>query len=474
MALSKQVVVVKKKRPRATWFERLMAAIALINLILVLFNLSYIPYRDHYLQLFPETTVWYGERFKGIEPERTTTHYLSLVDELIAYRNGQQDDSFNPQETLVALREQSTVIIDENPFAEAGKSGALEQIKNELRTYEDNDSAKEAFNQFWSSAEYSNPTDAANLQFFETEIRPLMETNYFRRINESGNPVDLFWQIDLGFMVLFALEFLARTFALSRRQPATSWLDAMLWRLYDIPMFIGFWRWLRVIPVTLKLHQAQWVNLEPVRNRLSRALVSQFAVELTEIVLLRVIDQAQRLIRDGDISRILIAATDRSQYVDINGVNEVETITKRLADVVVYQVLPKVKPELDALLQHSVVGALQQAPAYQGLKFMPGFEGLSQQISAQVVTELSKTLNQTLQNAFADKQGAALTSALFTSFGEHLSQEIQRADTMAEVRSLVVDLLEEIKINYVERIAEEDVEQRQEARYRIYGVTSRT
>lgn len=458
-------------RPQATWFERLMAAIALINLILVLLDLSYIRFRDTYLKLAPGPTIGYGQQFKGIEPQRTTENYLSLAATLEKDIAAQPTvDLADPRISglLAQLRDQSVIIVDDNPFAVAGKSGTLERIKNLMRDRMSEDSSKAAFRNFWS-AEYLNAANVKeNLAFFDDQIRPLMQTNYFRGINESGNPIDRFWTIDLWFMALFAAEFLVRTLVLSRRHPQSSWLDAMLWRIYDLPLLIGFWRWLRIIPVTIRLHQAHWLNLEPARNRLSRAFVSQFAVELTEIVLLRVIDQVQRFVREGDISRWI---SDRNQYVDINGIDEVQTIAKHLSDVVVNKVLPQIKPELDALLQHSVVSALHQAPAYQGLKFMPGFEAISAQISRQVVSELSKTLTETLQSAIADEKGAALTSQLATSFSDHLREEVQNAETMGEVQDLVNDLLEEIKINYVEGIVAEDNEQTQAARYRLYGAT---
>ena len=452
---------------KATWFEQIMAAIALINLVLVLFDLSYIPYRDLYLRTLPNFTKWYGEKLKGIEPDRTTAAYLKLVDAL------ENQDIADSQTLLAQLREQSEVIVDENPFAVAGKSGTLERIKNLMRDRFQEDSSKAAFNQFWSE-DYLGTNTPEKLAFFDREIRPLMNTNYFRGINERGNPIDLFWRIDLWFMALFAAEFLVRTYVLSRRHADASWTDAMLWRIYDVPLFLGFWRWLRIIPVTLRLHQAGWVNLEPTRNRVSRAIVSQFAVELTEIVLLRAIDQTQRLIQDGDITRWLLEASDRNQYVDLNGIDEVQTLAKHLSDVMVYKVLPKVKPDLDALIEHSVIGALQQAPAYQGLKFMPGFDNISAQISHQVVAELSKTLTRTLQTASADPKTATLTGRLVDRLGETLRYELQNAETAAEIRQLLSDLLEELKINYVERIAEEDVEQIQASRYRIYGVANRT
>ena len=465
--------VVKRRSP-ATFFERVMALIILLNLILVLFDLSYIRFRDTYFQMFPEQTVFYGERFKGIEPERLTEGYLQLVDALEADIEGSSVAESQFAESLLEdLRAESAAVVDEDPFAALGQSGKLVRIKNRIRKRMGTDSAKAAFFEFWSAENLTPMTTAAELAFFDAEIRPLMETNYFRGINERGNPIDLFWQIDIWFAGLFALEFLLRTYALSRRHPRTSWLDAMFWRIYDVPLFLGVGRWLRIIPATLRLDQARWIDLEPMRNRLSRALVSQFAVELTEIVLLRVIDQAQQSVRKGDLGRWLLSATDRTRYVDINGVDEVQTIAKRLSDVVVYQVLPKVKPELDALLEHSVTGALSQAPAYQGLKFMPGFEGLSAQISHQVVAELSKTLVATLQNVAADEEGAALTSALIARFGAQLRQEVQSADNLRDLNDLICDLLEEIKINYVEGVAQEDIDQMQEARYRLYGTTHR-
>ncbi len=351
----------KKRRSKATWFERLMAAIALTNLILVLFDLSYIRFRDLYLQLLPAPTVWYGKTFKGIEPERMTVAYLALVDELESQIDSGDTDELTQQRILAQLSEQSITIVDEDPFAIANKSGTLERIKNLMRDRMQEESSKAAFREFWSEDDFQGDTARERLTFFDDEIRPLIETNYYRGISESGNPTDLFWRIDIWFMSLFAAEFLVRTYVLSRRHARTTWLDAMLWRIYDVPLFVGFWRWLRVVPVVLRLHQAHWLNLEPARNRLSRAVVSQFAVELTEIVLLRSIDQLQKLVREGDISKLIASATDRSKYVDINGVDEVPTIAKRLSDVVAYQVLPKIKPELDTLLQHSVMSALQQA-----------------------------------------------------------------------------------------------------------------
>jgi hypothetical protein len=127
-----------------------MAIIALINLMLVTFDVSYIRFRDVYLRLAPEFTIWYGETFKGIEPERTTTRYLETVDLLEEQVAQTGLDSIQARAILSQLQQQSISIIDENPFEIADKSGTLELIKKKMRDRIGTDSAKDAFFDFWS------------------------------------------------------------------------------------------------------------------------------------------------------------------------------------------------------------------------------------------------------------------------------------------------------------------------------------
>ena len=146
--LSRQRNIRSNPRPRATWFERVMAAIAVTNLILVLLDLSYIRFRDIYLKIAPVPTAWYGQHFKGIEPERTTENYLSLAAKLEGEIAAQPTvDLADPQISglLAQLRDHSVTIVDENPFAVAGKSGTLERIKNLMRDRMSEDSSKAAF-----------------------------------------------------------------------------------------------------------------------------------------------------------------------------------------------------------------------------------------------------------------------------------------------------------------------------------------
>ncbi|MEA5465443.1 hypothetical protein [Leptothoe sp. PORK10 BA2] len=463
-----------RRRTFQLWFERLMVAIATANLLLVAFDLSYIRFRDLYYKTLPGPTTWYGKTFKGIEEHRVTTDYLAEVDALKATLEAEGLDSRTAKQQLANLRSSSSNLIDENPFAVANKSGTLERIKKEMRDRTAQDSSsKEAFRTFWSP-DYLQQGWAQELDFFDTQIRPRIETNYWRGIGFNGLPTDRFWIIDLPFILLFATEFLARTYFLSRRHPNTTWFDAMLWRIYDLPLFLPFWRWLRVVPVVIRSNQAQLSHLDPIQGRINRILISQFAVELTEVVFLRMIDQAQNLIKAGQLSRWVFELTSGPEnYIDLNNVDEVQTITKRLTDIVVNKILPEIKPEIDAVLSHSVTGAVSQAPAYKGLSLLPGFTNISEQLTQQISAEVSKNLYSTLKQALADDKGSELMGKLLGSFGQHFRDELQQGNTLQELQVLVNDFLEEVKVNYVERLAEDDLDTRRANTYRLYSTTQK-
>lgn len=458
----------RRKDKPGLWFERLMAIVALINLGLVAFNYSYIPWRDAYRKVMPEITEWYGAQFKGIEPHRFTETYLRKVTELEQQVAATGLQSPEVGDRLAQLRALSAEMIDENPFEGAGKTGTLEQIKHRMRARIGTDSSKQAFDTFWSEAYLSQVGWPEAMQFFDRSIRPRMQSNYYRNIGENGEPVDRFWQIDSWFIALFGIEFLARTFYLSRRYKQVSWLDTIVWRWYDLPLLLPFWRWLRVISVSVRLDQAKLVNFNPLRMRIVHTFVSGIAVELTEMVIIRILDQTQEAIEQGDVTRWLLDSSFGRHYIDINGVNEIELISQHLTTILVDRVLPNLKPEIDALLHHSVTSVLNSAPAYARLQQWPGVRDWSNQLTQQIVAETSTNVHHLLKMALSDQQGAQLMQNLISRLGEVARSEIRQDQALAEIESLTVALLDEIKVNYAQRIATEDLEKLKADSKRIY------
>jgi hypothetical protein len=83
--MSSTPILRRKSAPASRqWLKKLEALIALIalaNLGLVLFDITYIRFRDLYFRYLPQLTQRY-DWVKGIEPYRDTDQYLTDVDRL--------------------------------------------------------------------------------------------------------------------------------------------------------------------------------------------------------------------------------------------------------------------------------------------------------------------------------------------------------------------------------------------------------
>ena len=511
MTLQKYTPLQTKKHRRNLWFERGMAIVAATNLTLVVFDLTYVSWRNFWLQSnvvipitrqrihipfptmnCPDRSVQRGQQttitteqsvitclydpIKGIEPHRDTEDYLRTVNRLQeqinqeGIRSGLKLEAV--QQTLAKLRQQSEMMITQNPFQVANKSGTLETIKRKMRQRVSDRvkvdvSATEAFKIFWSTDNPTYPnylsTETFNkeLQWFNNELRPLIATNYFRSIGENGEPTNNFWLLDAPFVILFFLEFLARTFYVSRRYRSLNWLDAMVWRWYDIPLFIPFSLFIpvlaltRAIPTALRLHHAKLIDLHAINARVREGFVAAIAEEITEVVIVQIVNQVQSTIRRGELAELLAHTTARP-YIDINNINEVEEISKQLIGLITYQVFPKIKPDLEHLICHSITTVLNQSPVYQGITSLPGVGDVPGQITERLVADLTQGLYESARATLEDPKTTELTIQLVRNFTSTMISEAQQQDSLEEIQTLLSDLLEEIKINYIQRLCEED------------------
>lgn len=463
----KKTISTKKKYPVGLWIERGMAIIATLNYTLVLFNFTYIPWRDFYFRYIPQLTRIY-DPIMGIEPHRDTVRYIETVETLNKQVVETELESPEVEDILVSLQQQSIEMVDTNPFALANKSGALETIKNRMRDRIPNpeDSSKEALTTFWSTEYLAEQGFTQEMDWFKSDIKPLMEANYFRSLAETGNFVNDFWRIDSPFVIFFLIEFLIRTRVVSSKFNTVTWLDAMLWRWYDILLFIPMptARLLRIIPVTIRLNQTGLIKLEKLRAFASRGVVSSVSLELTEAVIIQFINQLQDQLKEGNIGKT-IAQSQQQRYMDINNLNEIEFISNQLIQVIVYKVLPQIEQDIEALIRYNVESVVQNSPVFQRFKKVPGFENVSKEVSDRLIAELSTLATQgpnnayeTIQKSMTDTRGTELMNQLVRDFGKVLWQEIE-GDQMQQFEFLLVDLLEEIKLNYIHRVDEENFEQ---------------
>jgi hypothetical protein len=486
---------VKKKRS-SLWFEKIMVLLVLVNYLLVLFDFTYIPLRNFWLegriQLFiklgsferyiPQDPIViptfqitkYYDWVKGIEPYRDTENYLKEV-ELLSKKINQQGLQ-SPKEAateavtsaqnidiiLANLREKSVEMIERNPFQSANKTGTLERIKNKMREHvfgTKDASAKSAFKTFWSRSYLAKKGFREELDFFDNQIKPLIATNYFRAVDENGEPVNNFALLDFPFFIIFLVEFLARTWYISRRHAGLNWFDAMLWRWYDIFLLLPFFRLLRIIPLVMRLNQARLIDLENVEKQTKQGFVASIAEDITQVVVMQVINQIQRSITKGELRNLLLQRTI-NPYIDLNEINETAEIIRIISQFTVYDVLPKVKPDIEELIKYNISAILSESSAYKGLEKLPGVKSLENQLAGQLAAQIFQTVLDVLTNLVKeDAVFDKLVAQLVDKLRQTMATELQATQSFEQIESLLAALLEEIKINYVKRLSQEDIEQ---------------
>ncbi|MBD2310267.1 hypothetical protein H6G20_01040 [Desertifilum sp. FACHB-1129] len=433
---------------RYPWIERCVALLALLNLALVFFDLTYLYGRNFYFSVFPALTRYY-DPIKGIQPHPETQYYLQQVETLETQLATGGWDAPQVERSLAPLSPLSQRILAENPFAGANQNSSLETIKQQMRQRTGETFALDAFETFWSADYLQQRGWQSELAFWQAEIRPLMQTNYYRGVNQWGLPTNRFWLLDLPFVIIFALDIAARLWGHHRRHPNLSWLDIALRRWYDFLLLIPFWRWLRVLPVAVRLNHSEVVTLEPVRAELQRDLIASFATETAQMIGIQIIDQMQASIERGEFIRTLfhpeLSQRDRP---------ELTTIATRLVGDSLRQAVPQVQADLEDLVQYSITSSLNQFPGYRQLRRLPGLQRLSSYLTPKLAQALFRIFYHNLGDALQDPVGAQITTRLRRNFRDALERELLKRQNIQEVQSSLIEFLEDIKFNYVKNLTE--------------------
>jgi hypothetical protein len=444
----------KAEQTESRWWTQLLAFIALINLILVLFNFSYLSLRDVYFSHTPLLVRIY-DPIKGIEPHPDTETYLQTSDRL-EQTIAQTGFSSDTSELLASLRQQSAFLIEENPFLAANKLGNFAKLKHRMEYRLQTRSAKEAFDRFWSGEYLSNTSTADELAFFTHKIKPLLKVNYYRRIDANGMYIDHFWRIDIFFMAFFGIEYFSRTWRLAKSRDDLSWKNALLRSWYDVLMFIPLGQWLRVIPVTVRLHKSGLFNLEEILTQITHEPAAYISHRASIFLIVRLLNQSQEVIANGAIADLLLSS---AKGVTVGETDKIDKIIDRLIGLTVYQVLPEVKPEVEELLRYTLKAAFRESDVYQTIKEIPGFAHLPQETIEQLADFLAGATYDVLINSYTDAEGKIIFNRLSKNFSRTLKQQIQNKATQSEIQILLADLLEEWKLNYVKNSQQRSAEQ---------------
>ena len=445
-------------------WDQLIAMAAALNLVWVIFDVSYIPLRNFWLQrnLYPLPTLplvvplpWLPnitpayDRIKGIEPHLDSRAYLDQFGALdqALLKAGPSDHSIEP--LLSKQLELTLRMIESNPFLNSGNTGALEKIKNRLRSHAGLESARASASLLLSAAHLDARDWERERLFWQRQILPLVEINYWRSIDESGQPTDLSWRIDTPFQLLLLVDILLRTLRLKRRYPAIRWRDALLRRWIDLPLLLPFWRLLRFIPVTERLSSAGLIQLEPLRAVISRGVVALLALELFEVITIRVVDALQQIIRSPQLPQ-RIRGFCTHQTTEANEQRELLELLRLWLPLLLTQVGPSLRPQLVALLSHVLQQSMTSQVPSDTLRRLPGLQKAESELSRQLATGVVDSLLDLSRNTGGrlgqrDQVLDGLGTDALDRFWEELARVLEDGPVLERSQNLLAALLEDLK-----------------------------
>ncbi len=429
----------------AQFWNRGVTLIILVNLILVLFNMTYISLRGIYLDYLPFVVQHY-DAMKGIEPHPVTQNYLDTVDQLRSQVAQTGVSSPETAEILADLRAQSENLITENPFLAADQTATFAKLNRRMRGYTQTLSAKSAFETFWQPDYLLDRGWGKINAFLREQIEPLLERNYFRETLPTGQFVDNLWYIDGFFMAFFAGELLLRTFIISRYRQELTWGDAIARRWYEVALVIPVWRWLRIIPAAVRLHRTGLINVERLLGQITHEPAAYLSERASKYLLVRLVNQTQDSVQKGT----LFSDSGENKIV-VGDRNKLDRIIDQVIQITVLNVMPVIKPDVEQLLRYSMQGALTRTDLYSNLQQIPGFSAMPASALDSLSNYFAQATCDVLAESYTDEQGRELFEQLSRNFRYALAQELQVAPTASTMQTLLTDLLEELKVNYIQQ-----------------------
>jgi hypothetical protein len=302
----------------ALW-DLFMVWVVLINLCLILFDLTYLWMRPTYFRYVPIVTrVW--DPVLGIEPNPLSRALIDAADQ-----TGQllrlDPESTKLTSSLKDLRELTLRVFVENPFERSGQTKELDAIKeamaretgHPISQLNNPEMLAAIVDDFWTG-----PAELLRhrLDLFNQRLEPLLAVNYFRPYNLNGHFVDHFWKIDLPFLILFWLEFMTRWFLAVRRRTYARWYFFPIFYWYDMLSLIPVLalrplRLLRVISIYMRLRQSGLSRVG--RDVLSRGVAYISGIiteEVSDRVAVRILSEFGEEIEDGTHIRIARATVE--------------------------------------------------------------------------------------------------------------------------------------------------------------------
>jgi hypothetical protein len=397
---------------------------------------------------------------KGIEPLRETQAYLDGFKRL---DQALQTDSSLSSATISLLKQQQTLtqeLISSQRFLSSSNVGALHQLKNRLRARTGLNSAQQSADVLLSESHLNQREWNRERQFWNQQILPLVEINYRRSIDENGRPTDLSWRVDAPFQLLFLLDIVLRCLRLKSRYPAIRWREAVLRRWIDLPLLLPFARWMRLVPVTERLSRAGLIQLEPLRAVISRAVVALLAVELFEVITIRVVDTFQQLIRSPQLPE-RVRSLCSHQTSNANDDRELLELLRLWLPLLLTKVGPALRPQLVALIGHLLQQSLSRSVMPEPLRRVAALQSAEAEFSRQLATGMVDSVLDLSRGAGTrigqrDQTLETLGTDALDRLWEELAVTLEQGPVLERSQELLTSFLEDLKRSGFRQFRDQD------------------
>jgi len=421
-----------------------MVYLALLNVGLIIFDLSYLWLRPTYFEFLPVVTRIY-DPVKGIEPEPVTERYLELT-RVLAAEDPTRAGLYEVEASLAELRQLSMEMVDRSPFQRSGLErnlirlfkGMEHELIREGTIQAPGNQAQEVSDLFWSLDPEPSRL-GRRLKFFAGELAPLLEVNYFRFYDLDGELVDHFWILDLPFLLIFIVEFFTRWYLAVRRSTYPRWFFFPIFNWYDLLGIMPFrqmrlFRLFRIASIYVRLARSEHsvIGEDPI-SRIVKYFSNIISEEISDMVSLRILNETQEELRDGTHKRIIrsVVAGHRDALAAQLSLQVRDLLTND-------EVRQQARCFLDANLDQAVESA-------EALRRLP--------LPDVVLRPLVATLGQAIFDAFADTLAATLSSeegqraveAMIEDAIDGLVLEITEGELEKVVREISIEVIGHMK-----------------------------
>ncbi len=437
---------------RVIW-DLFMILIAIVNLLLIIFDWSYFYVRPYLRAQLPAVTQLY-DPYKAVEAHPKTTRYTKLAGQLhdAAVVTPPTRASVARAERLQAeLAQQAADFTVANPFESSGQSQHLQTMHDRLLAFLDEEANAgqpvgaldfaDVSNLFWEQALAAEPT-AARI-YFDDQIQPLLEDNYLRQRALNGEYEDYFILLDAPFLLLFFVEFMARwAFALRRRELPRWWLFPV-YNWYDVLGLIPFaefriFRLFRVLSIYVRLHRSDLTNIgDDIVSRTIKRYSAILTEEVSDRVAARILSEMQDEIQRGASIDIFLKALEPRRA-------DIKTLVLRYARTIADK--QPGQAQTRRLLASSLEDAARAVPS---LQLVPDF--IKERLTREIGVAVYDGINATLAGAIQGEGGAELVNEIVDTILDDVLREGQGSAVDQLYRQISLDVLENMKVAVAEK-----------------------